>query len=153
MDPVLKKLRYKGQSPICIAGMPESFADVIAGIDANILTVSSSCVVCSWILFFVSNEEQVRAAASCLGETMAGDPTIWFAYPKGTSKKYKSEINRDKGWLPLGDQGFDPVSQVAIDEDWSALRFRKVSSIRALTRSKLGAISQEGKARTQNNAT
>ena len=56
---------------------------------------------------------------------MAGNPTIWFAYPKGASTKYKSEINRDKGWLSLGNQGFEPVSQVAIDEDWSALALER----------------------------
>jgi hypothetical protein len=51
-----------------------------------------------------------------------GDAIVWFAYPKGTSKKYKSQIDRDNGWNMLGHEGFEPVRMVAIDEDWSDSR-------------------------------
>jgi hypothetical protein len=30
------------------------------------------------------------------------DAVVWFAYPKRSSKKYKSGINRDNGWQILG---------------------------------------------------
>jgi len=108
-------------------------------------------VLFSWVVVFVSTKEQVGLASDMLESNKANDPTIWFAYPKGTSKKYKSDINRDKGWSSLGDLGYEPVSQVAIDDDWSALRFRKVSNIKVMNRSKLGAISEEGKVRAKNN--
>jgi hypothetical protein len=72
---------------------------------------------------------------------------IWFAYPKGSSKKYKSEINRDSGWKVLGEAGFEPVRMVAIDEDWSAVRFRRVEFIKTLTRGKEHRMSAGGKAR------
>jgi hypothetical protein len=39
------------------------------------------------------------------------------------------EFNRDKGWGVLARSGFDCVRQVAIDEDWSALRFRRIEFI------------------------
>lgn len=55
-------------------------------------------------------------------------------YPKGTSKKYKSEINRDNGWEILAKSGFESVRQIAIDEDWSAMRFRKVEFIKIMKR-------------------
>ena len=44
-----------------------------------------------------------------------GDAILWFAYPKGTSKKYKSQIARDHGWNAHGQQDFAPVRMVAID--------------------------------------
>jgi hypothetical protein len=72
-----------------------------------------------------------------------GDVVIWFAYPKGTSKKYKCEFNRDTGWEIFGKLGFEPVRAVAIDEDWSALRFRRVSFIKTMIRS--FALTEEGK--------
>jgi len=58
-----------------------------------------------------------------------GDPLLWFAYPKGSSKKYRCAFNRDTGWDVLKSLGFDTVRAVAIDEDWSALRFRRVECI------------------------
>lgn len=61
---------------------------------------------------------------------MNGDAILWFAYPKGTSKKYKCEFNRDNGWDVIRAAGFDTVRAVAIDEDWSALRFRRKEFIR-----------------------
>ena len=36
----------------------------------------------------------------------------------------------------LGDAGFEPVRMVAIDEDFSAVRFRRVEFIKTLTRGK-----------------
>ena len=58
-----------------------------------------------------------------------GDAIVWFAYPKGTSRKYQCDFNRDNGWDALKALGFDTVRQVAIDADWSALRFRRVEFI------------------------
>ena len=62
------------------------------------------------------------------------DEAIWLAYPKGTSKRYKSKINRDNGWKYLGQFDYEGVRQIAIDEDWSALRFRKIRFIKTMTR-------------------
>ena len=45
---------------------------------------------------------------------------FWVAYPKGN----RTDINRDTLWPILGDYAMRPISQVAVDETWSALRFR-----------------------------
>lgn len=67
---------------------------------------------------------------------------------KASSKRYRCEFNRDTGWASVGATGFEPVRQVAIDEDWSALRFRRVEFIKSLTRAASGAITAEAKRRT-----
>jgi len=54
-----------------------------------------------------------------------------FAYPKGTSKKYKCDFNRDTGWDKLKEAGFDTVRSIAIDEDWTGLRFRRKEFIKS----------------------
>ena len=48
-----------------------------------------------------------------------------MAYPKKTSKKYSATVSRDEGWGPLGENGYETVRLIALDEDWSILRFRK----------------------------
>ena len=48
------------------------------------------------------------------------------AYPGGTSENYQCEFNSNAGWGKLGELGFEPVRQVAIDVDRTALRFRRV---------------------------
>jgi hypothetical protein len=74
-----------------------------------------------------------------------GDGVVWFVYPKSTSKRYKCEFNRDNGWLAVGEKGFEGVRMVAVDDDWSALRFRKVHHIKTMTRD--FAMTDEGKAK------
>jgi hypothetical protein len=39
-------------------------------------------------------------------------------------KANRADLNRDTLWPVLGEYGMRPVSQVAVDEVWSALRFR-----------------------------
>ena len=69
--------------------------------------------------------------------------------PKGTSKKYQCTLNRDKGWEALGEAGFERVRQVAIDEDWTAIRFRRVEFIKTMTRRESFALTKQGKAKTR----
>jgi hypothetical protein len=48
---------------------------------------------------------------------------VWVAYPKGN----RTDINRDSVWPIVGEHGLRPIGQVAIDETWSALRFRPLA--------------------------
>jgi hypothetical protein len=92
-------------------------------------------------------QKEVDAIGKSVAKKAKGDTVVWFTYPKGTSKKYKSEINRDRGWRVLGESGFDCVRSVAIDEDRSGSRFRRVEFIKVMKRDKKYAMSAKGKAR------
>ena len=85
-------------------------------------------------LAFATAQAEVDRLAKLLSAKAEGDALLWFAYPKGTSKKYQCDFNRDTGWCVLKSAGFDTVRAVAIDEDWSALRFRRVEFIKPITR-------------------
>jgi len=80
-----------------------------------------------------------------LAARLEGDATLWFAYPKGTSRRYTCDFNRDTGWDAVGRIGFEPVRQVALDEDWSALRFRRAEFIKSLRRAPERALSARGR--------
>lgn len=58
---------------------------------------------------------------------------LWFAYPK-RSGRLRSDLDRDHGWAPVTAEGLLPVSQLSVDADWSALRFRHRDEIPRLTR-------------------
>jgi hypothetical protein len=99
----------------------------------------------SFSLAFVTTQAQVDALAAQIVKKTKGDAIVWFAYPKGTSKKYKSQVDRDHGWIALGREGFEPVRMVAIDEDWSAKRYRRAEFIKSMTRPKEYRFSEEVK--------
>jgi hypothetical protein len=98
-------------------------------------------------LAFVTQQKEIDAIVKSIAQKAAGDAIVWFAYPKGSSKKYRCDFNRDSGWEPLGKAGFEPVRMVAIDEDWSALRFRRAEFIKTMTRPAEHRLSAQGKTR------
>ncbi len=87
-----------------------------------------------FLLGFVKNEAELIEVFGKMLVFLSEDQQVWIAYPKKRSKKYKATINRDSGWGELGSHDFEGVRQIAIDEDWSALRFRKIKYIKTMIR-------------------
>lgn len=146
MPPIFQKLNLKAQTDIVVLNAPESFEPELRALErVNVHRRASAVRQIEFALAFVTKQNEVDALAKTFGKKASGDAVLWFAYPKGTSKKYKCEFNRDNGWAELGKQGFEPVRMVAIDADWSALRFRRANFIKTMTRS--SAMSKQGKNR------
>lgn len=143
-----QKLNLKDQNPIVILNAPASFEPELAALHgAEVLRDLKTAGEIAFVLGFVTKQKEVDALAKAIAKKAKGDAVVWFAYPKGSSKKYISEINRDHGWSALGDAGFEPVRGVAIDEDWSATRFRRVEFIKTMKRGREHRLSAAGKAR------
>lgn len=148
MDPLLKKLNHKDQDTVIVLNEPAEFAAALKEFarTSSVLNSASKEKDCGFAMAFAATQAKVDKAATALDKVLEGDAILWMCYPKGSSKRYACDFNRDTGWQVLGDLGFEPVRQVAIDADWSALRFRRVQHIRKLTRS--FAMSEAGKVRT-----
>jgi hypothetical protein len=145
MNPIFKKLNFKDQSQLHIINAPASFKkdmDEMAFL-TEVKTSLAGTKKIQFFLAFVTRQNEVDDLTSKVTPLVEGDGLVWFVYPKGSSKKYKCEFNRDNGWAMLGKQGYEPVRLVAIDEDWSALRFRKAENIKVMKRS--FAMSDAGK--------
>jgi hypothetical protein len=129
---IFDKLNLKGIGKILVLNAPQSFEPELAALQG--ITIARSLRGLGEIEFslaFVTRQKEVDQIAGTIVRIAKGDPVVWFAYPKGASKKYQSEMNRDNGWQALKQAGFDTVRMVAIDEDWSALRFRRAEFIKA----------------------
>jgi hypothetical protein len=148
MSTVFAKLNFKDHKRIVVLDSPDSFESELAALKGvEIIRDLKKAKEVTFSLAFVTTQEQINALAPTIAEKAGGDAIVWFAYPKGTSKKYKSEINRDHGWDRLGHEGFERVRMVAIDEDWSAKRFRRAGFIKTMTRPKEYRLTERGKAR------
>ncbi|MEV0235927.1 hypothetical protein [Nonomuraea sp. NPDC050786] len=71
-------------------------------------------------LLFASDSASARQILDRHRDQVTEPPVVWVAYPKGN----KADINRDTLWPIVGEYGLRPNGQVAVDEVWSALRFR-----------------------------
>lgn len=154
MTPLFKKLNFKNQPEILVLNAPASFETELTSIldFTNIKKVITKTKTIDFAIIFVLTKEQIDNSIKLIFPKLNGDAVLWFCYPKGTSKKYKCEFNRDTGWESLGQYNLEGVRQVAIDEDWSALRFRKTEFIKSLTRRESFAISKDGKERVRKKA-
>jgi hypothetical protein len=73
---------------------------------------------------FASSAEELRRVLTEHEGQLARPGVFWVAYPKGN----RADINRDTLWPVLGEHGMRPISQVSVDEVWSALRFRPLAA-------------------------
>ena len=153
MNAIFKKLNLKDQTKIFILNAPESFHANVGEISQmhRIKTNLRGVSEIEFILIFVTKKSEIDNTVLKIKDRLCEDALLWFAYPKGTSKKYTCDFNRDTGWDSLGKLGFEGVRMIAIDEDWSALRFRNAANIKNMTRRKSMALSKEGKKKTQGN--
>ena len=131
MATLFEKLNLKDHQEILVLHAPESLAPVLARLPViAIHHYLESLPVIRFALVFLTRQAEVDAIAPKIAARAKGDATLWFAYPKGTSKKYTCDFNRDTGWEALKAAGFDTVRAIAIDEDWTALRFRRKEFIK-----------------------
>jgi hypothetical protein len=151
LNPVIKKLQYKLQEDVLIVDAPSEFKEILSDWKktARIHTEPAGTKTFSFALVFVKTESDVKKAAAKYIKMLEPDAVSWMAYPKKSSKKYSSNISRDSGWSALGEMGYEGVSLISIDDDWSAFRFRKSDYIKTMNRRHEMAMSKEGKDRTK----
>jgi len=132
MQPVFQKLNLKEQKEILVVNAPAAFEPVLADLEGVAVKRDPELVEgIDFCLVFVEKKVDLDRLSALVALRARGDALLWFAYPKGTSKKYHCDFNRDTGWEVLMGFGFRPIRQVAIDEDWSALRFRRLEFVKA----------------------
>jgi len=134
MTPVFKKLNYREQNPILILNAPETFEPLLRELsEIRVVRDLATESPYPFILAFITQKADLDALTNALVVRTQDDSILWIAYPKGSSRRYSCDFNRDTGWEQLRNAGFDTVRQVAIDEDWSALRFRRIAYIKKLS--------------------
>ncbi len=126
MEYLLKKLNYRDQDRICIINGNNGFIRSIKKIRPS-LRVDREIdpkYLYSFFLIFIKKESELRETAPQIIHNLSEDGILWVAYPRKSSNNNDTGISRDKGWDLVSAHGFRPVSQVCIDDKWSALRFR-----------------------------
>ena len=71
-------------------------------------------------LVFADDADSLRQILTAHQDHLTRPSTFWVAYQKGN----RISLNRDTLWPILVEYGMRPIAQVAVDEVWSALRFR-----------------------------
>ena len=100
MTPLFKKLNFKDQEQILVINAPTSFDPELSGMAefAGIKKDIKKVKTIDFVIIFVLTQEQIDNSIELIFPKLNGDAVLWYCYPKGTSKKYKCDFNRDTGW-------------------------------------------------------
>ena len=121
-----EKFQFKNVTKLAVRNAPAGYADKLAAALDGIEVLAGPDATADALLLFVNNLAEAQALAPGAVATVATakpEGILWIAYPKGGSG-IKTDVNRDKLWPVVQDSGWRPVRQVAIDDVWSAMRFR-----------------------------
>jgi hypothetical protein len=77
-----------------------------------------------FIQLFATRRDELLAQAPTVRQALKQNGLLWVSYPKG--KALPTDLNRDIVRATLQGVGLETVSQVAIDDVWSALRAKVV---------------------------
>lgn len=75
-------------------------------------------------LVFADSAAALSAVLEANRTALTQPGALWVLYPKAN----RIDVNRDTLWPMLSAYGMRPIAQVAIDEVWSALRFRALNA-------------------------
>ncbi len=121
-SPLAKKLGIRSGDTVAVVGAPDGVAELLEplpeGAEPAAGRTSASCV-----LVFVKDLAALQAARPFDAARL-----LWVAYPKGGTKA-GTDLNRDILWAELGKEGLAGVSLVAVNETWSAMRFRPEAEV------------------------
>ncbi|WP_053663363.1 hypothetical protein [Streptomyces sp. MMG1121] len=112
---VISKLQIKPGQSVAVLGKPD---DVQLEPEALGDAASADAV----LAFVTTSGDLLAAGAQAAVAAAQRDALAWVAYPKGG--KLATDLNRDTLAAALSARGLRPVRQIAIDDTWSALRFR-----------------------------
>jgi hypothetical protein len=133
MQKLHEKLNYKGNDRIAVLNAEDNFTVTLSNELGNVIIDREidPRYPYNFIIIFVKSVSEIEILTPVALHNLLCDGVLWFCYPKKTSNKISSDIDRDHGWKSLNDCGFHGIRLVALDENWSALRFRNIKFIKS----------------------
>ena len=124
--PVAKKLGLNPGMKAFIIAPPAGYLKLLARAAGGLTVTTRAAGMFPFVQIFATRVAELPEFAAKLAKHAAPNALVWISYPKQTSKLAGS-LSRDVIREAMGREGWRAVSIIAIDEDWSALRFRRAS--------------------------
>jgi hypothetical protein len=124
---LLKKLRISPRARALALNPPPGYLESL-GISAHAAPDGSGPY--DFVQVFAKDSKEFFTLVPLAAKAVTFDGLFWLSYPK-KSGKLASDLSRDIIWelMKAMDSGLRPVTQISIDETWSALRFRPVEKV------------------------
>jgi hypothetical protein len=125
---LVKKLRIQPGQRIMVLNAPAGYLAQLEPLPQGVTLVQEPATGLDLVQLFVQTSADLEQGFANARYSVKYDGFLWICYPKGGAKA-QTDLNRDILWKLMEPTGFRPVTQVAIDERWSALRFRPADRV------------------------
>jgi hypothetical protein len=115
------KMRMTRDMSVALLHAPDGI-EALLGIVEPVTRIEDPAAA-DFVLVFATAQAEAEERLSALAPSIGPKTVAWLAYPKG-SKAAGHDMSRDTVWRFAETIGLRLVSNVAIDETWSALRMR-----------------------------
>jgi hypothetical protein len=116
---IFKKLKFDKSKKSLIINAPDEYERLLIDTDFDREYNLSNAGTYDFVQIFAASQAELENIVAQVSSAGKYDCLFWICYPKG-----KSDIKRETVWKGFEIAHLRPVSQIAIDETWSALRGR-----------------------------
>jgi hypothetical protein len=133
LSPLARKLRLEPNHRVAILNAPDGYLESLAPGPADLHTELEGPGAFDAVQLFVDGVEQLRDLGPAAIKAVKHDGLLWISYPKGGKTGGVTDLPATPWWMKrdvLGEittvTGYTPVAFVKIDDNWTALRFKRV---------------------------
>ena len=120
---IAQKLQIKPNRTALFVNVPKGYEAKIAPLPEGVFVVKKPGVHVDCIQLFVDSRADLERWVPELRKQIGPAGLLWVTYHKG-APGVKTDINRDSIHEYARTIGMQTVAQVAIDDDWSAMRLK-----------------------------
>ena len=118
---IAEKLLIKPGEALSLVGAGPDERTVLGDLPVGVVEVAPAEAAVT--VTFVRTRDELLAQFGTELPALSGARAVWFLYPKGG----RADFNRDTFIQEAGAFGCRPISNVAIDDVWSAVRVRPLA--------------------------
>lgn len=127
---IAKTLRLKAGMRALVVAAPSGYLKKLAPLPEGVVVSDAMNGTHQFVQFFATRKSEIKKSAPALLQHAERGALVWITYPKKTSGM-ASDLSREEVWDAMSETGWRAVAQIAIDEVWSALRFRPKEDVKS----------------------
>ncbi len=126
---ISKKLGMKGGTRALVIAAPPGYRKLLEPLPEGVVISEAMKGTHEFVQLFATRKSELKKRAAAMLKHVARGGLVWIAYPKKTSG-LESDLDRDSVREAISTFGWRAVTIVALDETWSALRFRPAGDVK-----------------------
>ena len=125
ISPLAKKLQVKPGKHWLLFNVPANYLTLLEPLPEGATTSFEVKGTFDGVQLFVKNSKELEDNLKVAVPILKPDTVLWIIYPKKNSG-IETDLAMMGSWKQPAEHGLEPVAAAAIDDTWTALRFRPI---------------------------